>query len=166
MAHRKQLEIEKHRRKKQVNDVNNSWRGSQKRKENIEAAEASKRLLKDQLDEMSNTLIPLQQRKLHKYRSEIMTTRGDGLSEYSEFHVDRTKDGRGFTILMIAAQNDDVSTARKCFDFGANPFVKGPSGLTAIQYSHFFGHDEVTALIIKVSAMLHPFNHPPLCGQI
>jgi hypothetical protein len=48
---------------------------------------------------------------------------------------------------MVAAQNNDVDTARLCFLLGAHPNVRSPEGLTAIVFSQIFRFDEMATLI-------------------
>ena len=45
-------------------------------------------------------------KRLQQLRTDIADIKGDGSEEDINFHIDRNRDDRGFTFLMIAAQND------------------------------------------------------------
>ena len=68
---------------------------------------------------------------------------------------------------MIAAQNNDFSTAKTCFELGADAYAKSPEGLTAIEFSCFFDHQDVTNVILNHGGSL-PRNrvmHGKVCCQ-
>ncbi len=94
--------------------------------------------------------------QLQKLRQDISLAKGDVMEENDgsckaegAFQIDGSRDDRGFTFLMIAAQNDDFPTAKICFDLGADADAESPEGLTAIDYSFFFEHERVTNLILQ-----------------
>ena len=94
-------------------------------------------------------------KRLQQLRADIADIKGDGSEEDINFHVDRNRDDRGFTFLMIAAQNDDFFTAKTCFDLGADACATtGLEGLTAIDFSYFFGFEHVTNLILNNGGIL------------
>ena len=99
--------------------------------------------------ERSTSLVTTNIEHLRTLRAQVVEIKGEGTKEDVNFHVDRDRDERGFTLLMIAAQNDDFFTAKTCFDLGADAYVKSPEGLTAIDYSYFFGFECVTNLILQ-----------------
>jgi hypothetical protein len=89
---------------------------------------------------------------LKELRAEIASIKGDGMEEDVNFDIDRNRDERGFTFLMVAAHNNDFMTAKTCFQLNANPSVTtGLEGLAAIDFSYFFGFEHITNLILQVS---------------
>ena len=125
------------------------WDESNLRTRNIEEANESEMRQREQLIE-TRMLISQKKEQLRNLRTDIAAIKGDD-EEDDNFHIDRTRDSRGFTILIIAAMNNDLLTAQVCFDLGADPFVQGPDDLIATEYSYFFEYEDMTDLIIKVS---------------
>jgi len=151
MSHIKKLQYEeraKGQRKLDVQQVNKAWGVIKLRQENIANSDESIERQQAKLNE-TRVSIPQKIDELSQIRLDIQSIKEIGVED-EDFHIDRTKDTRGFTILMIAAQSNDFFTAKVCFDLGADAFVKGPDNVTAIQYSSFFGFKEVTDLITKV----------------
>lgn len=70
------------------------------------------------------------------------------LARKVNFHIDGVDD-RGHTFLMVASCNNDVETVQLCLDLGADKSAMNPDGLTAIHYSHVFGFDAVTDVILQ-----------------
>ncbi|KAL7533695.1 LOW QUALITY PROTEIN: hypothetical protein ACHAWF_004591 [Thalassiosira exigua] len=115
-------------------------------KKAIKAAEQS---IENRKIELVGVAPPLDQqlKRLQKLRSDLARIKCDGMEEASKFHVDTLRDDRGFTILMVASSNNNFFTAKVCFDLGANAFPG--EGLSAIDFSYFFGFEHVTNLIIQ-----------------
>jgi len=114
----------------------------------IKSSKTSIKSQKGQLTDLQNPLL-IKSKQLQKLREDISYVKGTGIEEDINFHIDRSKDDRGFTFLMIAAQNDDLFTAKICFELGADAYAKSPEGLTAIDFSFFFEHKRVTNLILQ-----------------
>ena len=93
---------------------------------------------------------------LQKLRADIVAVKGKGKNEDDNFHIDKSRDDRGFTFLMIAAQNDDFLTAKTCLQLGADPHAWSPEGLTAADFSYFFEYKHVTDLILSNGGSLPP----------
>lgn len=93
-------------------EVHKAWNIIKVRKKNIDNAVESNARQTTQL-KGTRLLITPKMDELHQLRVDISAIKGNGLGEDVNFHIDRTKDNRGFTILMIAAQNDDFFTAQK-----------------------------------------------------
>ena len=89
-------------------------------------------------------------KQLNECLHDITNLKPPGSFYDESFHIDNTRDGRGYTFLMVASTNDDVETAQICLDWGASPHVVNPEGLTAADYSYFFGFDQITKLILEV----------------
>ena len=90
---------------------------------------------------------------LKELRSKIAIIKGTEPHEKVEdgdFHIDGSRDSRGHTFLMIAAQNQDFATAKLCFELQADPNVTNSEGFMAIEYSHFFSFESITDLILQV----------------
>ena len=64
------------------------------------------------------------------------------------FHIDNSRDERGFTVLMLCAQNNLPKIAKICLELGADISAQSHEGLTAIHYSSVFGFEEVTNQIL------------------
>jgi len=92
---------------------------------------------------------------LKELRDRIASVKGGGLHEDPNFHIDGTRDSRGHTFLMLAAQNQDVITASLCFQLQADPMASNKEGFMAIDYSHFFSFDNITELILQVCIFLY-----------
>jgi len=125
----------------------------------IKSSEKSIDSQKAQLTDLQNPIL-IKTKQLSKLRGDIARIKVDAIAmeenlkdtcieEDTNFHIDRSRDDRGFTFLMVAAQNDDFLTAKTCFELGANAYVKSPEGLTAIDFSFFFEHKRVTNLILQ-----------------
>ena len=114
----------------------------------IRKSEASIKLLSGQLADLQES-INVKMNELEKLRDDISGVKGKKIQEDSNFHIDRSRDSRGFTFLMIAAQNNDLVTAKTCFELGADAYAKSPEGLTAIDFSFFFDHQDVTNVILN-----------------
>ncbi|KAL7538711.1 hypothetical protein ACHAXR_008739 [Thalassiosira sp. AJA248-18] len=125
----------------------------EKMKEIIEDAQKS---IENQKESLRNTsvLIPKKIKQLQQLRADIAKIKGGGIKEDASFHIDGMRDDRGFSMLMVAAQNDDFFTAKTCFDLGADAYATSPEGLTAIDYSYFFGFEHVTNLIVQNGGIL------------
>lgn len=143
----------KEQRKLDQQEVAKAWGIIQMRQKNIANSDES---IERQQAKLKETRVSIPQKidELSQIRLDIESIKGN--VEDEDFHIDRTKDTRGFTILMIAAQSNDFFTTKVCFDLGADAFVKGPDNVTAIQYSSFFGFKEVTDLITKVRTPVSP----------
>ena len=94
-------------------------------------------------------------KKLEAIQADLRKVKGpdmNGIAEAPDFHIDNNRDDRGHTYLMVATSNDDFDTTKICLDLGADPSmsVKNDEGLSAIHYSHFFGFDKITDLIMQV----------------
>jgi hypothetical protein len=74
---------------------------------------------------------------------------GDGNKEDDQFDIDGSKDERGHTFLMVVAQNNDLDTARLCFELKANPNKTSPEGFTAMLFAYFFKFNEMVTLIAE-----------------
>ena len=104
---------------------------------------------KRQLKDVTPLLAP-KVKELAAFRADIAAIRGDDMAEDVHFNINKSRDERGFTFLIVAAQNDDFFTAKLCFELRADPHVTSPEGLTAADYSSFFGFERVTNLIAQV----------------
>ncbi|KAL3916623.1 MAG: hypothetical protein SGILL_005094 [Bacillariaceae sp.] len=82
-------------------------------------------------------------------RDAIRKFKGDDQDEDPRFDISESRNVHGLTFLMLAAQNNDVETAKLCFELGANPNPTCPSGLTALGYARFFQHAEMATLIVE-----------------
>ena len=129
-------------------ELKKAWDVIERRKEMIVEARESASSQKKQLQNI-RPLIPTKEKELLKLRADMAEIKGSGTEEDANFHIDGSRDDRGFTILMIAAQNDDFITAKTCFDMGADAFATSPEGLTAIDFSYFFGFEQLTNLIVQ-----------------
>ena len=138
----------KDQRKLDQQTVTKAWEIIKLRQQNITNSDESIERQQAKLKE-TRVAIPQKIDEFSQIRLDIQSIKGNDVED-EDFHIDRTKDTRGFTILMIAAQSNDFFTTKVCFDLGADAFVKGLDNVTAIQYSSFFGFKEVTDLIIKV----------------
>jgi len=116
------------------------------------------------LDKVASS-IPTNVVHLDKVRANIAELKGSGIvvpydttqekkAEVFHIDIDRNRDDRGFTFLMIAAQNGDLLAAKTCFDLGAKASTTSPGGLTAIDFSYFFGFEHVTNLILNNGGIL------------
>ncbi len=121
----------------------------------IESSESSTKSQKKRLAVL-HWMILIKKNELRKLHQDISCIKSEVAEEYDEssenegnFHIDESRDDRGFTVLMIAAQNNDCLTAQTCFDVGADANAKSPEGLTAIDYSFFFEHKRVTSVILQ-----------------
>ena len=121
-------------------------------KKTIEVAKTSLANQKIQLQTAKSPL-GIKMKQLQKLRADIADIKGNDTEEDLNFHIDRSRDDRGFTFLMVAAQNDDFFTAKTCFDLGADAYATSSEGLTAIDFSYFFGFENVTSLIVQVRPM-------------
>jgi len=97
-------------------------------------------------------------KKLEAIQADLRKVKGpdlNGIAEDPDFHIDNNRDDRGHTYLMVASSNDDFDTAKICLDLGADPSmsIKNDEGLSAIHYSHFFGFDKITDLIMEVRSI-------------
>ena len=104
-------------------------------------------------------------KKLEAIQADLRKVKGpdmNGIAEDPDFHIDNNRDDRGHTYLMVASSNDDFDTAKICLDLGADPSmsVKNDEGLSAIHYSHFFGFDKITDLLMEVRSIS---NHLCIC---
>lgn len=112
--------------------------------------------IKEQEKPMHDMDDPIAKKKkdLKELRDRITSMKGDGLQEDPNFHIDGSRDPRGHTFLMLAAQNEDIITASLCFELNANSMVTNSEGFMAIDYSHFFSFDSITELILQVCIFL------------
>jgi hypothetical protein len=85
--------------------------------------------------------------RLQELRATISSVKGDGIEEDNNCHIDRSRDERGFSFLMIVAQNKDVLTAKTCFEWGADPNATSAGGYPAILFSLFLDHIEMIELM-------------------
>ena len=115
----------------------------------IKAAKESIVVQKAQLEDIQAQL-GTKKNQLKELRANI------GLGDDLKFHIDRSRDNRGFTFLMVSAQNNDLATAKTCFELGADAFDTSLEGHTAIDFSYFFGFELVTKLIVQVRLTSHP----------
>lgn len=100
---------------------------------------------------------PMIQKKsieLDKLRLSISDIKKTGEQEDPNFHIDGSRDERGHSFLMMAAQNNDAQTVRTCLKIGAKPMVTNGEGLSAIDYSFRFNFEEVTDLMLQVRQRL------------
>jgi len=123
------------------------------KKVRIKSSETSIELQKRQMTDLEIPIV-MKMNQLQKLREDISYVKGKGTKEDDNFHIDRSRDDRGFTFLMIAAQNNDFLTAKTCFELGADAYAKSPEGLTAIDFSFFFEHKRVTNLILQKGGRL------------
>ena len=93
--------------------------------------------------------IEAEEDELNEIRLDIEPLKGPGAIEDTNFNIDNTRDQRGHTFLQVAAQNNDFDTAQLCLRTGADPSVTNSDGLAAIDYSHFFGFEIVTNLLLQ-----------------
>ena len=114
----------------------------------IPESEASLKLLRGQLADLQEPII-VKMNELDRLRDDISGVKGKNIQEDSNFHINLSRDSRGFTFLIIAAQNNDLVTAKTCFELGADAYAKSPEGLTAIDFSFFFDHQDVTNVILN-----------------
>ena len=117
-------------------------------KTEIEGAKSSIEKQKNELIVVTPPIVS-KMKQLQQLRADIVEIKGDGMEEDTSFHIDNTRDDRGFTILMNSAQSDDFLTAKTCFDLGADAYATSHEGLTAIDYSYFFGFERMTELIVQ-----------------
>lgn len=66
-----------------------------------------------------------------------------------KFHIDESRDEQGHTFLMVSAMNNDIETARLCFELKANPNAKSSGGLTAMTFAFFFKFVSMVDLIAQ-----------------
>lgn len=93
--------------------------------------------------------------RLNEVRFRIEEIKGPNLLEDKNFDIDKTTDARGFTILQISAQNNDFDTAKLCLrELGASPNIQNQERLTAIDYSYFFGFNDINDLILHTGGSL------------
>ena len=121
---------------------------SEKLKIKIHSSKANLENLRGQLADLQKTIL-VKTKELKKLRDDVSDIKGKDIQEDINFHINRSRDSRGFTFLMIAAQNNDFSTAKTCFELGADAYAKSPEGLTAIEFSCFFDHQDVTNVILN-----------------
>ena len=155
--------------KEKVELAKNFGQAKKKKKTTVDTQEAGKRvkehrkviaLSEESIKVQTDQLIDLRKSlgvkiaHLQKLRTEIADVKGNGTQEDVNFHIDRSRDDRGFTFLMRAAQNDDFFTAKTCLQLGADPYAQSPEGLTAIDFSFFFEHKHVTDLILRSGGSL------------
>jgi hypothetical protein len=89
----------------------------------------------------------------------------------TRFDINGSRDERGHTFLMIAVQNNDLNTARLCFQLGANPDVQCSAGLTAMDFASLHEMaamiaqnggattiDQTWSALDSVSKALHPID--------
>jgi hypothetical protein len=114
----------------------------------IPESEASIKSIRGQLADLQKSILD-KTKELDKLRDDISGVKGKKIQEDSNFHIDRSRDSRGFSFLMIAAQNNDLVTAKTCFELGADAYAKSPEGLTAVDFSFFFDHQDVTTVILN-----------------
>ena len=145
------------KREKEINErrIVNEAKKIDELQQLIKSSEASIKSQKKRLAVL-HWMILIKKNQLQNLRQDISCIKSDVVEENDEssenegnFHIDESRDDRGFTVLMIAAQNNDCLTAQTCFDLGADANVKSPEGLTAIDYSFFFEHKRVTNLILQ-----------------
>ena len=152
---------EKEKAEKKKSDRHKEVRAAEKRIENlrrvIEDAKKSIILQKGQLADLQGP-ISIKFKQLQKLRADIAEIKGEGIEEDITFHIDRSRDDRGFTFLMLAAQNDDFFTAKTCLALGADAYATSPEGLTAIDFSYFFEHEHITNLILQNGKSLKVLN--------
>jgi len=117
--------------------------------------------LKEEMIKKYDQQIADETKELEVVRFELRKVKGIeigvGIAEDRNFHIDDNRDNRGHTYLMVASQNDDYITAEMCLSLGADPTmsIKNDEGLSAIHYSHFFGFDKITDLIVQVRTIPH-----------
>lgn len=85
-------------------------------------------------------------------RLDIEAIKGPKMYEDENFDIDNSRDERGHTFLMVASQNNDFQTAQICLALGADPYAINPDRFQAIDYSFFWGFDDITNMILKVRA--------------
>lgn len=143
---------EKKKAEKKKSDRHKQVRIAKARIENlkrvIEDAKKSIILQKGQLVDLQGP-ISVKFKQLQNLCADIAEIKGEGIEEDINFHIDRSRDNRGFTFLMLAAQNDDFFTAKTCLALGADAYATSPEGLTAIDFSYFFEHKQITNLIVQ-----------------
>ena len=93
--------------------------------------------------------LKVKRKLVEKKRDEIVLMKQTGEEEEARFDINGSRDERGQTFLMIAVQNNDLDTARLCFQLGANPDVKCSAGLTAMDFAKYFSLHEMAALIAQ-----------------
>lgn len=86
---------------------------------------------------------------ISELRAKFADIKGGGGQEEEDFDMNNSRDENGHTLLMVAAQNNDVDTARLCLDLHADPNARSAEGHTAMVFSYYFGFDAMTALIAR-----------------
>jgi ankyrin repeat protein len=152
---------EKEKAEKKKSDRHKEVRAAEARIENlrrvIEDSKKSIILQRGQLADLQGP-ISIKFKHLQKLRADIAEIKGEGIEEDVNFHIDRSRDDRGFTFLMLASQNDDFFTAKTCLALGADAYATSPEGLTAIDFSYFFEHTQITNLILQNGKSLKVLN--------
>ena len=143
------LAMKKNRRKEaEKARVKLEWLGSKIKEAHQHTKEQEKSIV-----DMVAPIVKLR-KDLKELRDRIASVKGGGLQEDPNFHIDGSRDSRGHTFLMLATQNEDITTASLCFQLNANPMVTNKEGFMAIDYSHFFSFDNITELILQVCIFL------------
>lgn len=95
--------------------------------------------------------IQMKTEELNQLRRDISQIKGNRQEEDPDFSIDlHTINDSGDTILIFAAQNNDIKTCEICIKIGATPTIMNEDGLSAIDYSHRFNFEEVTDLLLQV----------------
>jgi hypothetical protein len=88
------------------------------------------------------------QQQISDLRTKISKLKGGG-EEDDQFHIDASRDQHGNTFLMVAAQNNDIETARLCFHLKADPNVRSREGFTAMSFAFVFKLHEMVSLLVE-----------------
>ena len=99
--------------------------------------------------------IQMKTEELNQLRRDISQIKGNRQEEDPDFNIDlHTINVFGDTILIFAAQNNDIKTCEMCIKIGATPTIMNEDGLSAIDYSHRFNFEEVTDLLLQVGVVV------------
>ncbi|KAL7550062.1 hypothetical protein ACHAWF_013297 [Thalassiosira exigua] len=102
----------------------------------------------DQLEASLN----VNREQLDKSRESLSVAKGHGRREEPGFDISTLRDQFGNTLLIVAAQRNDVETASLCLQLGASPNETNHDGFSAMAFAIYFRLNDMILLLDRFKA--------------